>query len=130
MQDLKNYIKQYREIDNELRDLNRVVYAKREARRVVETEITEIIKAPEFAGFKKVRLEEDGSTITIKRPNEWTKAWTLSQKDLKELLAQYFASNQTASPDEIFQFIVETKKKTLVANEFSFSRTVPGENEN
>ena len=130
MQDLKNYIKQYRDIDNELRDLNRVVYAKREARRVVETEITEIIKAPEFAGFKKVRLEEDGSTITIKRPNEWTKAWTLSRKDLKELLAQYFASAQTASPDDIFQFIVENKKKTLVANEFSFSRTVPGENDN
>ena len=129
MQDLKNYIKQYREIDNELRDLNRVAGAKREARKVIEMEISDIIKAPEFAGFKKVRLEEDGSTITIKRPNEWTKSWTLSQKDLKELLGQYFVSNQAASPDEIFQYIVENKKKSLVATEFSFSRTVPGEND-
>jgi hypothetical protein len=127
MEDLKSCIKQYRQIDDELRDLNKRVYEKRDARKIVEMEIADIIKAPEFQNFKKVKLEEDGSTISIKRPNEWVKPWSLSQKDLKDLVSQYFAITGAISPDGLVKYIVETKKQTLVASEFSFTRTVPGE---
>jgi len=127
MEDLKSCIKQYRDIDNELRDLNKQVYEKRDERKVVESEIAEIIKAPEFQTFKKVRLEDDGSTITVKRPSEWTKPWSLSQKDLKELTAQYFSASGNISAEALVKYIIDTKKQTLVASEFSFARTVPGE---
>lgn len=127
MEELKSCIKQYRQIDDELRDLNKLVYEKRDARKTVEMEIADIIKAPEFQNFKKVKLEEDGSTISIKRPNEWVKPWSLSQKDLKDLVSQYFAISGAISPDGLVKYIVETKKQTLVASEFSFTRTVPGE---
>ena len=127
MEELKSCIKQYRQIDDELRDLNKLVYEKRDARKTVEMEIADIIKAPEFQNFKKVKLEEDGSTISIKRPNEWIKPWSLSQKDLKDLVSQYFAISGAISPDGLVKYIVETKKQTLVASEFSFTRTVPGE---
>jgi len=127
MEDLKSRIKQYRQIDDELRDLNKLVYEKRNDRKTVEMEIADIIKAPEFQNFKKVKLEEDGSTISIKRPNEWIKPWSLSQKDLKDLVSQYFAISGAISPDGLVKYIIDTKKQTLVASEFSFTRTVPGE---
>jgi hypothetical protein len=127
MNDLKNCIKQYREVDDELRELNSQVYAKRDFRKILEEQIADIIRAPEFQNFKKVKLEEDGSTITIKRPNEWNKPWSISQKDLKDLMSQYFATNAQPNPDGLFKFIVDTRKQSLVSTEFSFTRTVPGE---
>lgn len=127
MNDLKSCIKQYREIDDEIRDLNKQVYEKRDARKVVELEIADIIKDPQFSTIKKIKLEEDGSTISFKRPNEWVKPWSLSQKDLKDLVTQYFTTVVNPIPDELVKFIIDRKKQTLVATEFSFTRTVPGE---
>jgi hypothetical protein len=129
MNDLKSCIKQYREIDDEIRDLNKKVYEKRDARKVVELEIADIIRDPQYNAIKKIKLEEDGSTISFKRPNEWVKPWSLSQKDLKDLTTQYFALSGNISPDGLVKYIIDTKKQTLVATEFSFTRTVPGENE-
>lgn len=127
MGDLKSCIKQYREIDDELRELNRQVFKKRDDRKVVELEIADIIKDPKYNAIKKIKLEEDGSTISFKRPNEWVKPWSISQKDLKDLVGQYFTKNGPLNADELVKFIIETKKQTLVASEFSFTRTVPGE---
>lgn len=127
MNDLKNCIKQYREIDDEIRDLNKQVYEKRDARKTVELEIADIIRDPQFNAIKKIKLEEDGSTISFKRPNEWVKPWSLSQKELKELATQYFAVAGQLSADGLVKFIVDTRKQSLVATEFSFTRTVPGE---
>ena len=64
MDDLKICIKQYRVIDDELRDLNRQVFKKRDDRKVVEQEIADIMKDPQFNSIKKIKLEEDGSTIS------------------------------------------------------------------
>ena len=127
MNDLKNCIKQYRQIDDEIRDLNKQVYEKRDARKTVELEIADIIRDPQFNSIKKIKLEEDGSTISFKRPNEWVKPWSLSQKELKELTTQYFAGSSQLSADGLVKFIIETRKQSLVATEFSFTRTVPGE---
>jgi uncharacterized protein YllA (UPF0747 family) len=129
MNDLKSCIKQYRQIDDEIRDLNKQVYEKRDARKVVEQEIADIISNPQFSAIKKIKLEEDGSTISFKRPNEWVKPWSLSQKDLKDLATQYFAVAGQFNAEGLVKFIVDTRKQSLVANEFSFTRTVPGEEE-
>lgn len=129
MNDLKNCIKQYREIDDEIRDLNKQVYEKRDARKTVEMEIADIIRDPQFDAIKKIKLEEDGSTISFKRPNEWVKPWSLSQKDLKDLATQYFAVAGQFNAESLVKFIIDTRKQSLVATEFSFARTVPGEHD-
>ena len=59
MNDLKSCIKQYREIDDQLRELNKRVYEKRDARKVVELEIAGIIRDPKYDAIKKIKLEED-----------------------------------------------------------------------
>jgi len=127
MNDLKSCIKQYREIDDEIRDLNKKVYEKRDARKVVELEIADIIRDPQYNAIKKIKLEEDGSTISFKRPNEWVRPWSLSQKELKELATQYFSVAGQHDADGLVKFIIDTRKQSLVATEFSFTRTVPGE---
>ena len=127
MNDLKSCIKQYRQIDDEIRDLNKQVYEKRDARKTVEQEIAVIIRDPQFNAIKKIKLEEDGSTISFKRPNEWVKPWSLSQKELKELATQYFTVSSSFNAESLVKFIVDTRKQSLVATDFSFTRTVPGE---
>jgi hypothetical protein len=127
MNDLKTCIKQYRQIDDEIRELNKQVYERRDARKTVEQEIADIIRDPQFNAIKKIKLEEDGSTISFKRPNEWVKPWSLSQKELKELATQYFTISGQLNADGLVKFIIDTRKQSLVATEFSFTRTVPGE---
>jgi hypothetical protein len=129
MDDLKSCIKQYRAIDDELRDLNRQVFQKRDNRKIIEQEIADIMKDPQFNAIKKIKLEEDGSTISFKRPNEWTKPWSISQKDLKELVSQYFAVSGDVNPEGLVKYVIEMKKQALVGTEFTFSRTVPGEHD-
>ena len=41
--DLKRCVKQYRDIDNELRQLNKQVYERRESRRMVEIEMMDLV---------------------------------------------------------------------------------------
>jgi len=128
IRDLKRCVKQYRTVDDDLRKLNKAVFEKRESRKIVEMEIADLMKIDGFRDFKKLKIEEDGSTITVQRPQEWSKPWMLSKKDLKDLLDQYFATTAPVqSSERCFEFIVEAQKRKLVASDYSFSRIVPEE---
>jgi hypothetical protein len=125
--DLKRCVKQYREVDDKLRDLNREVYEKRESRKIIELELADLMKVEQFVNFKKLKIEEDGSTITVQRPNEWTKPWSLSKKDLKDLLERYFNSTNFPNAEKCLEFILEAQKTKLTSTEYSFNRIVPEE---
>jgi hypothetical protein len=127
IRDLKRCVQQYRKVDDELRVLNHEVYNKRESRKIVEMELADLMKVEQFVNFKKLKIEEDGSIITIQRPQEWTKPWNLSKKDLKDSLERYFNSTVQPSPDKAFEFITEAQKTKLTSLEFNFSRVVPEE---
>ena len=123
--ELKKRIREYRELDDELRQLNKVIYDKRDARKLVEEEIKEIIKSPSFDSFRKLKLEEDGSTIQIQRPGEYSKPWSLSQKELMVLVTSYFQDNPSPNAEGLVNFIIQKRKQDLVATEFNLTRTVP-----
>lgn len=125
--DLKRCVKQYREVDDKLRELNHEVYQKREARKIVELELADLMKVEAFQNFKKLKIEEDGSTITIQRPQEWNKPWSLSKKDLKDLLERYFGCTNFPTAEKCLEFIMEAQKTKLVSTDFSFTRAVPEE---
>ena len=128
MQDLKGCIKQYKSVDDELRALNKQVYDLREKRKMLEIEIGDILRDPKFEAYSKLKIEEDGSTIKISRPNTWSKAWTLSKKDLTEHVHAYFGSTPVRNADSCIEFIVERQKEKLIADEFSLTRIVASEN--
>jgi hypothetical protein len=122
--DLKRCVKQYRDVDNEIRVLNKSVYEKREARRIVEMEMCDLIKLPQFNSVDKLKIDDDGSCIKIQRPDTYAKAWSLSKKELEILLKSYFSQHGSDMSDNCFKFIVEERKKNLVAKEFEFTRVV------
>lgn len=132
IQELKNAVRKFREVDDELRVINKTVYQKREERKILELEISDILKDPQFQAINKLKIDEDGSTISIKRPETWSKPWSLSQKELLEYLKKYMIHRLHLSEDDAestYRWIIEEKKKTLLASEYSFTRKVSEEDE-
>lgn len=125
--DLKRCVKQYRDVDNELRLLNKQVYDKRETRKIVEMEMCDLIKLPQFTSVDKLKIDDDGSCIKIQRPETYAKAWSLSKKELESLVGSYFQSTNSYSASSCVNFIVEQRKRALVGKEFEFSRIVKEE---
>jgi hypothetical protein len=125
--DLKRCVKQYRDVDNELRVLNKTVYEKREARKMVEMEMSDLIKLPQFGSIDKLKIDDDGSCIKIQRPETYVKGWSLSKKELESLVASYFQSTMTPNPKDCVEFIVGQRKQALIGKEFEFNRVVQEE---
>jgi hypothetical protein len=125
--DLKRCVKQYRDVDNELRLLNKTVYEKREARKIVEMEMSDLIKLPQFGNIDKLKIDDDGSCIKIQRPETYAKAWSLSKKELENLVGSYFQSTMSPNATECVEFIVGQRKRALVGKEFEFNRVVQEE---
>lgn len=119
---LKSYLQSYRDIDSKLQDLNKEVYTLRKEKHDVESNMATLLQNQEFESINMLQLKEDGSSIQIQRPNTWSKAWTLSKKDLHTYVHEYFQKSSNPSPDQCYQHIVDEKMKTLVSNEFSFAR--------
>lgn len=125
--DLKRCIKQYRDADNDIRLLNKMVYEKRESRKIVEMELADLIKLPEFSSYDKLKIEDDGSTIKIQKPETYSKPWSLSKKDLQSVIGAYFASTSMPNPQSCYEYVCNDRKIKLVATEFAFTRIVAEE---
>lgn len=122
---LKSHLISYRDTDAKIHSLNAEVHALRNQRKVLEVKMSEILCDQEFHTFNEIRLSDDGSVIKIQRPNQWSKAWTLSKKDLQTYLKEYFESTRTPNAEECFNMIVDKKTKSLVATDFAFTHTAP-----
>ena len=125
--DLKRCVRQYRDVDNETRVLNKQVYEKRESRRIVEMEMADLVKLDQFVGVEKLKIDDDGSYIRIQKPDTYSKAWSLSKKELESLLKTYFQSTRNPNDTECLNYIVEQRKKMLVGKEYEFARIIPEE---
>ena len=115
--DLVKAVRKYRSLDDELKDLNSKVYKLRENKKFVENEMSDILRRSNFQNLHKLEIQDDGSYIKIQRPDTWSKPWSLSQKELKDLIGSY-----SGPMDGLFKWIVDHKKHDMVAKEFSFKR--------
>ncbi len=127
MQEIKMSVRRYRDLDNQIRPLNKTLYDLREKRKIAEMEVADYLKSPLFAQHTVMELE-DGSRIKIQRPQTWSKGWNLPKKDLAVHIANYFASTQNPNADDCFKYVVEEEKKNSVSNEFKLTRFIPDEN--
>lgn len=127
--ELKECLKQYRDLDDQIRGVNKVVYDLREKRKTVEFEMADILKNPAMSQVGVLRLETDNSYIRIQRPGTYAKAWSLSKRDLQNYLDHYFENaRQAANAKDCFDFIVQQQKANAVETEFKFTRNLPNEN--
>jgi hypothetical protein len=127
MEELKTCVRRYRDLDNQIRDINKNVGTLREKRKIVELEIADFLKSPQFSQHSILALE-DGSKINIQRPAQWSKPWSLSKKSLEEHLTNYFALVRTPNAKECLAYVIMKEKEQLVANEFKLTRVVKDEN--
>jgi len=127
--ELKSCLNQYRSLDDQLRQLNKLTHDLREKRKIVELEMSDILKTPEMSQVGVLKLENDNSSIKIQRPGTYYKSWSLSKKDLQNYLDHYFENaGQRANRKDCFDFIVQQQKQNSVESDFKFTRNVPNEN--
>jgi len=124
MDDLKQCIKKYRDLDNQRRDLNAQVSEVREEIKLTELEMQDILKTPQFEGYDRLRIDDDGSEVKIQR--QWVKPVSFTQGSLQKSLSEFFGNTEQAK--QCFDFILRKHKENSVSNEFKFTRLVQNEN--
>jgi hypothetical protein len=117
--DLVKCVRKFRTLDDELKVVNTRIHKLREDKKFVESEMSDILKRTAFQGINKLEIQDDGSFIKVQRPDTWNKPWSLSQKELKDLIGSY-----SGPLDGLFKWIVDRKKTDMVAKEFAFRRIV------
>lgn len=126
---LKTCLKNYRDIDDKVREVNKVAYELREKRKIVEFEMADILKSQHLSQINMLKLENDNSTIKIQRPGTYSRTWYLSKKDLENYINHYFENaGNNANRKDCFDFIVSQQKLDNVETDFKFVRTIPNEN--
>lgn len=126
-QELKTSVRRFRDLDDEIRTVNKRVFELREKRKITEMEIADYLRSPMFAQHTVMELE-DGSRIKIQRPQTWSKNWSLSKKELALHIANYFANTRVPNADDCFKYIVQEEKNNSISNEFKLTRFVRDEN--
>lgn len=122
--DLVRCVRNYRSLDDKLKEFNKQVYKLREEKKLIEGEMSDILKRNHFQGISKLEIQDDGSFIKIARPDSWNKPWSMSVRDLQTKIQEYFKQTTNPTSDECFKFIVENKKKELVSKDFAFTRVL------
>ena len=121
---LRECVREYTEVDNQLRELNARVYAARDTRSAAEERIIELMKLPQFASINQLAVSTDGSTIKIDRPGTRSVPWSLSQAKLHQLLKTYFANDNTA--EACFRHISDGVRQSPQRETFAIRRIVRG----
>jgi len=125
MEELRRSMRNFRQLDDAIRELNKQANNLREQRKIVELELGDILKDPQFQAYSMLKVEDDGSTIKVQRPNTWYKPWSLSKRDLQNYIDHYFENaGQNANREDCFKFILEQQKLSSVADEFKLVRIV------
>jgi hypothetical protein len=129
--DLVRAVRKYRSLDDQIKEINTTVYKLREDKKFVENEMSDILRRTNFQNLNKLEIQDDGSYIKIQRPETWSKPWSLSQKELKDLISSYVHGGATGNkpwPEELLDWIVNNKKTGMVSKEFAFKRVMNVEN--
>jgi hypothetical protein len=119
LQGLREEMHAYARVDNQLRELNRQIYALRDHRDAIADRMTELIKDPAFANVQRLQTADGSAAFKVIRPNEGYKSWSLSKGMLGEYLKQHLGNQQGS---ECYRFIHETHLATLKNTDYAIKR--------
>lgn len=118
MEEFKQVLNQYTNLNTRLQELNTQVYALREQKKIKELEVIDFLKQPEFSQFQVIE-RPDGTKIKISRPQTWSKPWSLSKGELNRLLNLFFDNpHQIKNSDNCYRFIINEIDRESKSNEF------------
>lgn len=105
--DLINNVKNWIDIDNDIKELQKVIKEKRKEKKVYTEKLVEIMKSNEIDCFDMKSGKLIYSRRTVKAP--------LSKKHLFNSLSQYFKNNKEII-DELGQFILDSRAEKVREN--------------
>lgn len=120
--DLIKCVRKYRDYDENRKKLNAGLNKLREEMKIIELEMGDILRRSQYSQIFKLDISDDNSAIRIQRPEQWSKPWSLSIKDLTTYVNEFFASSSPKTAESCIAYIVEKRRKDLVSTDFSFTR--------
>lgn len=118
MEEFKQVLNAYEDLDKLLKNKNAEVRALREQKNIKELELVDFLKTPEFSSFQRIE-RPNGTVITISRPQTWSKSTTISNSKLWEKLHRYFQNPYgEKNARSCYDFIINELKQESRSNEF------------
>jgi hypothetical protein len=118
---LRTAVAKYAQIDDQIQEINRRIHALRTERSVVEIEIGDILRSPEYATYNK--LSHGNTEIVVKRPHQWTMPWSLSKTGLVRYADAYKRSATVPTVDGFLVYLSTVYGQTRVSDRFSLIRS-------
>ncbi len=118
MEEFKQVLNAYENLERQLKDKNAEIYALREQKKIKELELVDFLKTPEFSTFQRIE-RPNGTIITISRPQTWFKPTTISKTELYAQLKYYFHSPYgERNAKSCYEFIINQLKEQSRSNEY------------
>jgi hypothetical protein len=122
MDELRNLATRYSAIDEEIKEGNKILNNKREQRKILELEIIDVMKSPQFATVKK--FQHQSSTFVVDQPEQWHGSWYLSKADLNNDIVTYLNSHEQKDPEGLYEFIIQRESERSIKSEWRITRHV------
>lgn len=103
------------DVTRRLAEANTVASQLRKERDALETDLTTLYKSnPDLPN--KIELRTSQMVLTVKRPSQWKRGWTLSKKELARLLLHVLPEHG----EDVMKEIERLHEPTLISDEFAF----------
>jgi len=103
------------DVTRRLTEANTIAAQLRKERDALETDLTNVYRSnPDLPN--KIELKTSQMVLTVKRPTQWKKGWTLSKKELARLLLHILPEHG----EDVMKEIERMHEPTLVSDEFAF----------
>ena len=118
MEEFKQVLNDYENLDKLIKNKNAEIYDLREQKKIKELELVDFLKTPEFSTFQRIE-RPNGTVITISRPQTWSKSTTISKSDLWEKLDRYFQNPYgEKNAKSCYDFIIDELRQESRSNEY------------
>ena len=125
---LGSLVDQFCAIDNEISNLNKVVYERREQRKYVSELISDYVRSPKYS-VNEIKTKS-GAHIKIQKPYEHSNSVSFTKTNLENDILEYFNSVKNPNGEQCVEYVFTKAKERSVSTTYDFIRVVPKQNVN
>jgi len=114
MESLTPVLSSYVDVSKRINDLNAQLAELRDTRRSIELDLGILYATKQLPD--KLELRTSNMTFVVKRPNQWKKGWSLSKKELANLLNEILPEHG----EDVMKDIERRHSSSLVSDDFGF----------
>jgi len=114
MESLTPVLSSYVDVSKRINDLNAQLAELRDTRRSIELDLGILYATKQLPD--RLDLRTSNMTFVVKRPNQWKKGWSLSKKELANLLNEILPEHG----EDVMKDIERRHSSSLVSDDFGF----------